>query len=136
MTLTTTAATSPAPATTDMDDMTEDHISFLRTVLAFHNYKRQATAARDLRFTNFLKLHNKHKNLLCIDMDKMYAQYCECIEANSKFCEAICAASADLFESYWPNGTTVTMTQVPPPTPLDMDKVFSTLRQFVRDWST
>lgn len=116
-------------------DMIEDHISFLRTVAAFHHYKRQASAARDMRRTNFLKLQNRHRNLLCIDLDGMMEKYSECIEANSDFFDAICEASEELFESYWPEGTTVKVEDVPPPTPLDMDKVFSTLRQFVRDWS-
>lgn len=117
------------------DEMIADHISFLRTVSAFHHYMRQSTAARDMRKKNFLKLQNQHKDVLCIDLDSMLEVYSQCIEANSEFFEAICAGSMELFYDYWPEGTTVKKSDVPPPTPLDMDKVFSTLRQFVRDWS-
>lgn len=126
---------APAPGSVIDPDMVEDHISFLRTVRAFHHYKRQAMSARDMRRTNFRKLQNQHRDLLCIDLESMLEKYLECIEANSTFFDAICEASEELFESYWPDGTVVQMEDVPPPTPLDMDKVFSTLRQFVRDWS-
>ncbi|GET92197.1 hypothetical protein, conserved [Leishmania tarentolae] len=126
---------SPAPGAVINPDMVEDHVSFLRTVRAFHDYKRQALAAREMRCTNFRKLQDQHRDLLCIDLDKILEKYLECIEVNSTFFDAICEASEELFDSYWPEGTTVLMKEVPPPTPLDMNKVFSTLRQFVRDWS-
>lgn len=118
------------------EDIREDHISFMRTVKAFQRYAQQASAARDVRFDHFLKLQRKHQNLLCMDMNDMRDKYTRCIDANSAFFNAICDASAELFDSYWPRGTDVQLKDVPSPTALDMDKVFSTLRQFVRDWST
>lgn len=116
-------------------DMIEDHISFLRTVAAFRNYHNQAMSALQMRKRNFEKLQEQHRDLLCIDLESMLKVYQDCIEKNAHFFEAICEASEELFENYWPTGTTVRIQDVPPPTPLDMDKVFSTLRQFVRDWS-
>ncbi|EPY30932.1 hypothetical protein STCU_03771 [Strigomonas culicis] len=115
--------------------MLEDHVSFLRTVAAFHHYRSQSVAAWEMRKANFLKLQSQHKNVLCIDLDAMFKLYDECICRNSAFFESVCEASLELFMSYWPDGTTIARADIPPPTALDMDKVFSTLRQFVRDWS-
>ncbi|CCW66621.1 unnamed protein product [Phytomonas sp. Hart1] len=116
-------------------DMLEDHISFLRTISAFQHYKKQAMDVRDMRHKNFLTLQNKHRDLLCVQLDAMFESYSECIQANNDFFDAICNSGGELFRSYWPEGTTVRLDDVPSPTPLDMDKVFSTLRQFVRDWA-
>ncbi|ESS64552.1 hypothetical protein TCDM_07308 [Trypanosoma cruzi Dm28c] len=117
------------------DDMHEDHISFLRTVNAFRSYRKQAMGVRDMRLNNFMKFHQQHKQTLCIDLERMFSKYLECIETNSCFFESICNVSSELFDTYWPKGTTVRPEDVPEPTPLDIDKVFTTLRQFVRDWS-
>lgn len=123
------------PPYLNKDDMHDDHISFLRTVNAFRSYRSQAMAARDMRLKNFMNFHQKHQRSLCIDLDAMFSTYLGCIESNSCFFEAICNASSELFDTYWPMGTTVQEGDVPSPTHLDIDKVFSTLRQFVRDWS-
>ncbi|CCW60558.1 unnamed protein product [Phytomonas sp. EM1] len=127
----------PSPQDGKMPDqyMLEDHISFLRTISAFQHYKKQAMGVRDMRYKNFLTLQNKHRDLLCVQLDTMFERYSQCIQANSTFLDAICNSGEELFRSYWPEGTTVRMEDVPPPTSLDMDKVFSTLRQFVRDWA-
>ncbi|EPY42035.1 hypothetical protein AGDE_01888 [Angomonas deanei] len=66
----------------------------------------------------------------------MFSKYSSCIKENSEFFECVCEASEELFLNYWPEGTLVEPHEVPMPSPLDMDKVFSTLRQFVRDWSS
>ncbi|KEG14374.1 hypothetical protein DQ04_00501140 [Trypanosoma grayi] len=131
----TRTSSPPQEQPCDTDDMYDDHISFLRTVKAFRSYRKQALAARDTRLQNFLKFHQQHKQSLCIDLDSMFSTYLDCIETNSRFFESVCNASTELFDTYWPMGTTVQMEDVPPPTALDLDKVFSTLRQFVRDWS-
>ncbi|ORC93513.1 uncharacterized protein TM35_000013900 [Trypanosoma theileri] len=119
----------------ESDDMYDDHVSFLRTVNAFRAYRKHAVSTRDARLKNFMKFHQQHHLSYCIDLDSLFSRYLDCIETNSSFFESICRASSELFDIYWPNGTTVQMDDVPPPTALDIDKVFSTLRQFVRDWS-
>ncbi|AAZ10926.1 N2227-like protein, putative [Trypanosoma equiperdum] len=116
-------------------EMRDDHISFMRTVKAFREYIKYAMSSREARLASFNKFNNEYREVLCIDLEATFGKYAKCIEANSEFFECICDASKGLFDAYWPNGTTVTPEEVPPPTPLDIDKVFSTLRQFVRDWS-
>ncbi|RNF25635.1 uncharacterized protein Tco025E_02195 [Trypanosoma conorhini] len=125
----------PRSSSCEKDDMHEDHISFLRTVNAFRSYRSRALGAREMRLNNFMRFHQQHQQTLCLDLDRMFSTYLDCIESNSRFFESICNASTELFDSYWPTGTTVREEDVPGPTPLDIDKVFTTLRQFVRDWS-
>ncbi|KAG8345198.1 hypothetical protein TRVL_03977 [Trypanosoma vivax] len=127
--------TPSSTTTSDENDMREDHISFMRTVKAFRSYRKHAMLVRETRLRNFKKFHKQYQRALCIDVDAMFVRYQDCIEANSSFLETICSTSDELFYTYWPNGTSVRQDEVPPPTPLDVDKVFSTLRQFVRDWS-
>nr|CCC90212.1 conserved hypothetical protein [Trypanosoma congolense IL3000] len=127
--------TSPRPSWDD-GDMRDDHISFLRTVKAFRSYSDYAMSSREARLLGFNKLDEECNKMLGIDINAVFSTYKKCIEDNSKFFESICRTSTELFEIYWPNGTTVKPEEVPPPTSLDIDKVFSTLRQFVRDWSS
>eukprot|EP00796_Vickermania_ingenoplastis_P007186 gene7186-5048_t len=118
----------------DEADKKQDQAIFLRTVEAFKNYKTQASAARAVRQKNFQKLQNKHRLLLSMNMDEVFAKYSECIEKNTEFIEDICESSGELFSTYWPDASPEAIPKEPP-SENDMNKVFSTLRQFVRDWS-
>jgi carnosine N-methyltransferase len=66
----------------------------------------------------------------------MFAPHKVAIEQNQRFLDSIVKESETLYHSYWPSPPS------PPPqdgelrpNALDLDKVHSTLRQFVRDWS-
>lgn len=116
------------------DDAIKDQVIFLRTVDAFTNYRREATAAREARQKNFEKLQNKHRHLLSINLQELFSKYAECIDKNAEFIGNICDYSGELFKIYWPHHDPSSFSKEPP-SDIDMNKVFSTLRQFVRDWS-
>lgn len=116
------------------EDKKLDQAIFLRTVKAFKNYKQQALAAHAVRRNNFQKLQSKHRLLLTMNVDEVFSEYEDCIAQNAHFIDDICDSSGDLFNAYWPDVSPHSIA-VETPTDNDMNKVFSTLRQFVRDWS-
>lgn len=118
----------------DESDKRQDQAIFLRTVEAFNNYKMQASAARAVRQKNFQKLQNKHRVLLSINVDEVFTKYADCIEKNAEFIADITDSSGELFSTYWPDANPSSIPKEIP-SDNDMNKVFSTLRQFVRDWS-
>lgn len=117
------------------EDKKLEQALFLRIVNAFMSYKKKVSVARMVRLQNFQKLQNKHRLLLSIDINKVFSTYQECIDQNAKFCEDICESSYELFSNFWPNVNPYEV-EKNPPTEMDLNKVFSTLRQFMREWSS
>lgn len=117
------------------DDRKVDQAIFVRNANSFRSYKKKVSVARMVRLKNFEKLQNKHRFLLSLDINKIFSTYQECINHNHTFCEHLANSSSELFSTFWPD---VDLNSVPndPPTEGDLNKVFSTLRQFMRDWSS
>jgi carnosine N-methyltransferase len=122
----------------DRADAREDQVCFLRTVESFKRYHAHAHATLNSRRENFMKLSPAHLALIggIEHVQQVFASQAEAIAANQAFLNEIIGVTDMLYESYWQNRPS------PPvrddeivPSPLDIDKVYSTLRQFVRDWS-
>lgn len=119
----------------ESEDTKLEQSLFLRIVDSFLSYKAKVSVARMVRLQNFQNLQNKHRLLLSIDINKVFSTYQECIDQNAKFCEDICDSSYDLFGTFWPNADPALVVKKSP-TEMDLNKVFSTLRQFMREWSS
>jgi carnosine N-methyltransferase len=117
--------------------MMDDMRLFLRTITAFRNYDVQARTSLIVREQNFKRLPARHAQLLAsanVSLNNIFTSYHNGITANQDFLSAMCDAGAELFEGYWPDVDPDTVPQ-DEPSAMDIDKVFSTLRQFMRDWS-
>ena len=118
-------------------DALEDQRCFLRTLQAFRSYGQQATLFLDHRQACYNALPEKHKQLIGKDLNaSVFAPYKLCVEANSRFLEELCHGGFALSLNYWPDGIPKSvLDETHIPSPMDIDKVFSTLKQCVRDWS-
>lgn len=117
--------------------MMDDMRLFMRTIAAFRAYDVQARTSLIVREQNFKRLPDAHKQYLQhanISLDNLFETFHNGITSNQQFLADICDAGLELFQGYWPD---VDPSAIPQdePSQMDMDKVFSTLRQFVRDWS-
>ena len=115
----------------DQDDVETEQQSYLRISEALRRYRTSSIGVMAQRKRDFDNLHIKYKELLG-DHSLMFQNWKSCLEANAEFLESISKASMFLFECYWPRGMVKPLYETP--TALDMDKVISTLKQFVRDW--
>lgn len=113
----------------------EDQSCFFRTLAAFRAYRGHARAILERRKEDFDALSERHKQLLLpFDFSiHVYEPSLRCIDANADFLEEMCDAASTLHQAYWPQGP-LKQEFSDHPTNMDMDKVYSTLRQFVRDW--
>ena len=78
---------------------------------------------------DFDKISPEQSELLSIDLTSRYDTLLECIQNNYRFLVSIAQPYKDLFE--FKNNTIIGLT----PTVFNEDKLISTLRQFVREWS-
>eukprot|EP01060_Flectonema_neradi_P030808 TRINITY_DN4544_c2_g1_i1.p1 TRINITY_DN4544_c2_g1~~TRINITY_DN4544_c2_g1_i1.p1 ORF type:complete len:433 (+),score=91.61 TRINITY_DN4544_c2_g1_i1:83-1300(+) len=115
----------------DQDDVETEQQSYLRIAEALRRYRTSSIGVMAQRKRDFDNLHVKYKELLG-DHTQMFQAWKSCLEANADFLETISRVSTVLFECYWPGGMVKPLYENP--TALDMDKVISTLKQFVRDW--
>eukprot|EP00759_Apiculatamorpha_spiralis_P058261 PhF_6_TR9159/c0_g1_i1/m.14245/K19787/CARNMT1; carnosine N-methyltransferase len=119
----------------DPHDALEDQMCFLRTVKAFGMYYGHSFQSHTQRMGHMQKLPQRHKDMLNFDIDRLAAAEAHCLQANAIFFDSIIKASSTLFESYWPEAhPDLQQTNQLFPSALDIDKTYSTLRQFVRDW--
>eukprot|EP00659_Diplonema_papillatum_P006248 gene6248-9574_t len=112
-------------------EIIEEQQSFLRITEAFRRYKRNSQSILRKRKGDFDTLHPKYKELFG-QSEPLFKTWLTCIETNAQFLGAIVDASQHLFGCYWPDGPLQPLHETP--TGLDMDKVVSTVKQFVRDW--
>ncbi|KAI7859077.1 N2227-like protein-domain-containing protein [Circinella umbellata] len=110
----------------------------LRTVLtAFTYYKAHSRNRNHRRRRDFLALPEHHKRLIPDVLEKI-DKVEHCIEKNMIMLRDI-VKCAGMFMGIDPRVLVAEGSQIqgdkPPVTPMDMDKVRSTLKQFVRDWS-
>jgi len=114
----------------------DDQICFRRTLRAFRDYEKSAITSMSLRLAEFEQLSDRHKELLGFDPRVFIGQqHQQAAKRNQQFLNAMCDAAEDLYYGYWPDAEVGPHDNTAVPTALDMDKVGSTLRQFVRDWS-
>eukprot|EP01059_Diplonema_ambulator_P023688 TRINITY_DN39232_c0_g1_i1.p1 TRINITY_DN39232_c0_g1~~TRINITY_DN39232_c0_g1_i1.p1 ORF type:complete len:391 (+),score=44.47 TRINITY_DN39232_c0_g1_i1:54-1226(+) len=113
------------------EEIEQEQQSYLRISEALKTYRESGLAVLEQRKVHFDRLDAKYKELLG-DHEDMFGEWRAAVEANGRFLDSIAHAGLYLFECYWPQG------QIKPlyerPTALDIDKVISTLKQFVRDW--
>jgi carnosine N-methyltransferase len=122
----------------DEDDKRADQVSFLRTVNAFRQYSASARAQLETRKRSVTQMPSKHREIIGGDeaVQGMFAPHELAIDQNQRVLDAIADEAPSLYGSYWPNPPSPPATaEELRPTPLDLDKVYSTLRQFVRDWA-
>ncbi|CDS13701.1 hypothetical protein LRAMOSA05875 [Lichtheimia ramosa] len=122
----------------DAVDPAEAERVHLRNVLtAFTYYKSHALKRNHRRRHDFLALPEHHKRLIPDVMDKIN-QVDRCIEQNMIMLRDI-VKCAGMFMGIDPRALVAEGCRDkgnhPPVTPMDMDKVRSTLKQFVRDWA-
>ncbi|KAI9313718.1 N2227-like protein-domain-containing protein [Dichotomocladium elegans] len=124
----------------DADNGVEGELDHLRTVLtAFTYYKTHALKRNHRRRHDYLSLPEHHKRLIPDLLDKIN-QVDRCIEKNMVLLKDI-VKCAGMFMGIDPRVLVAEGARAKqkggelPVTPMDMDKVQSTLKQFVRDWS-
>ncbi|XP_014678098.1 PREDICTED: carnosine N-methyltransferase-like [Priapulus caudatus] len=126
------------PLTLDEEEESREREHFHRIVNAFryyrkHSYLRIARAEHDFR-----KLSERHK-LMCPTFTEHLNEVRLCVDHNYEVIKQIVANTDHMFENidYWlvQQDDQATTDKWPLASSADMDKVHSTMKQFVRDWS-
>ncbi|KAI8047951.1 N2227-like protein-domain-containing protein [Gilbertella persicaria] len=122
------------------DPTQSEQFHLVKVITAFAYYRRHALNHNHRRRRDYLALPEHHKQLIPDYLHKV-DNVDKCIEENMNFIRHI-VKSASMFLDGQDPMTAVSQhqqqqkqTNKPPVTPMDMDKVRSTLKQFVRDWS-
>jgi carnosine N-methyltransferase len=109
-----------------------EQFHLVKVISAFAYYKRHSLTHNHRRRRDYHSLPEHHKQLIpdyLIKIDKVDS----CIEENMILLRDIVQSSSMFLDGQPP--VTNTTTDQPVFSPMDMDKVKSTLKQFVRDWS-
>ena len=112
------------------NDADEDHRHFVDVVASFKKYKDHSMTHLQRLSHNFGSLSAAHKKILKDYPGKLSAIK-HSIDANTVFLNEL-IGDVDLFEQ---KGTSAAEAEAVMPSADQMDKVHSTLRQFVRDWA-
>ncbi|KAF7726246.1 hypothetical protein EC973_008956 [Apophysomyces ossiformis] len=119
------------------DPAQAERAHFQKVLTAFAYYRRHALNHNHRRRHDFMALPERHKRLIPDVLQKINAVD-ERIEANASMLKEI-VRGATMFMKEDPIALISegykTLGNKPPVSPMDMDKVRSTLKQFVRDWS-
>jgi carnosine N-methyltransferase len=114
-----------------MNEDEHEQFHLLKVISAFAYYKRHASTQNQRRRRDYSSLPEHHKKLIPNYLTKLNAVD-DCIDENMKLIRDIVSSASMFLES----GEPMTANKKTPiPSPMDMDKVKSTLKQFVRDWS-
>eukprot|EP01061_Rhynchopus_euleeides_P042447 TRINITY_DN74052_c0_g1_i1.p1 TRINITY_DN74052_c0_g1~~TRINITY_DN74052_c0_g1_i1.p1 ORF type:complete len:436 (+),score=166.24 TRINITY_DN74052_c0_g1_i1:51-1358(+) len=123
----------------DHDTMTPSELeaeqqSYMRVAESMRRYTPAQLASMVSKRRHFDQLHPKYKEMFGGDarIEQLFAAWRQCLEVNGQFLQGVSQASDFLFECYWPDGAIKPLYEQP--TGLDLDKVGSTVKQFVRDW--
>ncbi|CEG70080.1 hypothetical protein RMATCC62417_06035 [Rhizopus microsporus] len=126
--------------TEEQDPAESEQVYLIKVITAFASYKRFSLNNNHRRRRDYLSLPEHHKKLIPDFLDKVN-KVDECIEHNMTFIRDI-VKSANMFldpsimeHSQQKLYSSMRNSNRPPVSPMDMDKVRSTLKQFVRDWS-
>ncbi|KAI8993126.1 N2227-like protein-domain-containing protein [Pilobolus umbonatus] len=122
-------------------DMQSEEFILMKVITAFAYYGRHALNHNHRRRRDYMALSEHHKQLIPTYLNKL-SRVDQCIETNRIMLREI-MKSASVFLDQDPTtivkeGLSSMQTQgnkKPPVSAMDMDKVRSTLKQFVRDWS-
>ncbi|KAK4514658.1 NADPH-dependent 1-acyl dihydroxyacetone phosphate reductase [Mucor velutinosus] len=119
------------------DPIQSEQLHLIKVITAFAYYKRHSLNHNHRRRRDYLSLSEHHKKLIPDYLDKVN-QVDGRIEENMNLIRAI-VKSASMFtedaDDEPAEQNSKKQQQNPPVSPMDMDKVRSTLKQFVRDWS-
>lgn len=126
----------------EQDEEAAEQLHLIKVISAFANYKRHAQTQNQRRRRDYSSLPEHHKKLVPHYLTKIN-QVDDCIQENMSLIRAIVQSASmflpDQHSSKEGDDTMMTATKTnnkpPPVSPMDMDKVKSTLKQFVRDWS-
>ncbi|KAI9485456.1 MAG: N2227-like protein-domain-containing protein [Benjaminiella poitrasii] len=121
----------------DMEDPVEsEKLHLVKVITALAYYKRHSLNHNHKKRRDYLALPEHHKQLIP-DYLKKVNQVDQCIEQNMMFVREIVRSSAMFIDEPLSSiqSTQQQLNGKPPVSPMDMDKVRSTLKQFVRDWS-
>nr|XP_039258584.1 carnosine N-methyltransferase-like [Styela clava] len=116
-----------------MEEDIEEAIHFTRVLNSFRSYKKDALAHVLTMEKNFLQLPEAHRKLLPNHLN-ILSGIKTCVEQNSAICMEIVKSCGNAFQnkSYEETENDKTTTN---PRPMDLDKVRTTLKQIMRDWS-
>eukprot|EP00667_Euglena_gracilis_P024384 EG_transcript_28056 len=110
----------------------EEQMGYLRIESSLRNYGHFASHLVEDKRRHYNSVAPHHKAILP-GYEAHFDRMMECVKANNTLFQDICEYSSQcMFWGYWPKGCVVK--DVDKPTAMDIDKVLSTLRQFVRDW--
>ncbi|ELU06434.1 hypothetical protein CAPTEDRAFT_141416 [Capitella teleta] len=115
-----------------VDDKEVAH--FRRVLNAFLYYRSHTTKRLLIAMQHFNNLPPAHKELLP-DFKEHLSQIRICMEHNYEILKLISSSTENMFENREHNPNAVRFYSLTPASEFDMDKVKTTLKQFVRDWS-
>ncbi|KAI7902947.1 N2227-like protein-domain-containing protein [Cokeromyces recurvatus] len=118
------------------DPIESEKLHLIKVITALAYYKRHSLNHNHKKRRDYLALPEHHKQLIPNYLQKVN-EVDVCIEQNMIFLREI-VKSATMFVDAPLTSIQNTQQQLngrPPVSPMDMDKVRSTLKQFVRDWS-
>ncbi|KAI8365391.1 N2227-like protein-domain-containing protein [Radiomyces spectabilis] len=119
------------------DPVQAERAHFRKVLTAFAYYRRHALNHNHRKRHDFMALPEQHKKIIP-DVLKKINKVDECIETNMVMLREI-VRGANMFMDEDPIALMAEGYKVqgnkPPVSPMDMDKVRSTLKQFVRDWA-
>ncbi|CAM0138629.1 hypothetical protein VKS41_008360 [Umbelopsis sp. WA50703] len=115
-------------------DEIEEQKHFQKVLMAFAYYRRHSLIMNNRRRYDYMLLPEEHKALVPHLLQKIN-RVDGLIEENTKILKEIVRASGIFSDGDLRDSVSKTNTQKPPVSANDMDKVRSTLKQFVRDWS-
>ncbi|EIE75708.1 hypothetical protein RO3G_00412 [Rhizopus delemar RA 99-880] len=126
--------------TDEEDPAKSEQVYLIKVITAFAYYKRFSLNHNHRRRRDYLTLPEHHKKLIPDFLEKVN-RVDECIEQNMIFIRDI-VKSANMFldpsimeHSQQKLYSDMKNSNRPPVSPMDMDKVKTTLKQFVRDWA-
>ncbi|ESO06597.1 hypothetical protein HELRODRAFT_64289 [Helobdella robusta] len=117
------------------DEEAKEQLHFLRVVFAFKCYKSYSMKQIKQTEDSYKKLPDHHK-LLLPNFLKNLNTVTECIDKNYVVIKEIISSTENMFENKKDVYSTNYLTKQLGITHFDMDKVKSTLKQFMRDWSS
>ncbi|KAJ2958105.1 hypothetical protein NQZ79_g6274 [Umbelopsis isabellina] len=115
-------------------DEIEEQKHFQKVLMAFAYYRRHSLIMNNRRRYDYMLLSEQHKALVPHLLHKIN-HVDGLIEENTKILKEIVRGSGIFSDGDLRDSVSKTNTQKPPVSANDMDKVRSTLKQFVRDWS-
>ncbi|KAI8637200.1 N2227-like protein-domain-containing protein [Parasitella parasitica] len=116
------------------DPIQAEQLHLIKVITAFAYYRRHSLNHNHRRRRDYLSLPEHHKKLIPDYLEKVN-QVDGRIEENMKLIRAIVKSASMFTEDADEQEQGSNNQQNPPVSPMDMDKVRSTLKQFVRDWS-